>query len=76
MRCILSSHFESFGKTFNKVRIIFSASFAVVVGEENPFGNYSSILNPHPCPICHRMLKNSGIKKVVTMNEEEIYGID
>lgn len=44
--------------------------------EENPFGNYSSILNPHPCPICHRMLKNSGIKKVVTINEEEIYGID
>ena len=34
------------------------------------------ILSPHPCPICYRMLKNSGIKKVVTATEEEIYGID
>lgn len=34
------------------------------------------IKNPHPCPICYRMLKNSGIKKVVTTTEEEIYGID
>ena len=39
-------------------------------------GDYLQIKNPHPCPICYRMLKNSGIKKVVTMNEEEIYGID
>lgn len=34
------------------------------------------VKNPHPCPICYRMLKNSGIKKVVTTTEEEIYGID
>lgn len=37
---------------------------------------WSEVYNPHPCPICYRMLKNSGIKKVVTATEEEIYGID
>lgn len=38
--------------------------------------DYCQIKNPHPCPICYRMLKNSGIKKVVTATEEELYGID
>lgn len=38
--------------------------------------DYLQVKNPHPCPICYRMLKNSGIKKVVTATEEEIYGID
>lgn len=37
---------------------------------------YYRIDNPHPCPICYRMLKNSGIRKVVTISEEEIYGTD
>lgn len=37
---------------------------------------WDEIKNPHPCPICYRMLKNSGIKKVVTSWEEELYGID
>lgn len=38
--------------------------------------DWYEIDNPHPCPICYRMLKNSGIKKVVTTTEEEIYGTD
>lgn len=42
----------------------------------NRSGGFYEIKNPHPCPICYRMLKNSGIKKVVTATEEELYGID
>lgn len=32
------------------------------------------IINSRPCPICERMLKNSGIKSVVTGFEEIKYG--
>lgn len=38
--------------------------------------DWIEVENPKPCPICSRMLRNSGIKSVITGFEELKYGID
>lgn len=33
--------------------------------------NWTTIENPEPCPICKRMIKNAGIKEIVTVGAKE-----
>mgnify|MGYP002624346630 CR=1 FL=1 len=41
--------------------------------QEDIYGFFEITENVEPCPICSRMIQNSGIKKIVTRGETNVY---